>query len=170
VAVAENGVIGRGGTLPWRLSADLRRFKQLTMGHHLIMGRKTFESIGRALPGRTTIVISRQTDLSLPAGCQLAASLNDALRIAKAAGDNEAFIIGGAAIYGLALPRADRVYLTAVHANVEGDTFFREFNPSDWKLVADERHSADAKNQFDYSFRVYDSMNRANGNSECHAR
>jgi dihydrofolate reductase len=170
VAVAENGVIGRGGALPWRLSADLQRFKQLTMGHHLIMGRKTFDSIGRGLPGRTTIVISRQADLPLPLGCRLAASLDDALRIAEAAVDSEAFVIGGAAIYRLALPKADRVYLTAVHANVEGDTFFREFDETKWLLSSEERHPADAKNEFDYSFRVYDSMNRANGNSECQAR
>lgn len=156
VAAAENGVIGRGGVLPWRLSADLKHFKQLTLGHHLIMGRKTYDSIGRMLPGRTTVVISRQRDLPLPQACRLAASFDDALRIAQEAGDDEAFIIGGAAIYRLALPRADRIYLTAVHAQIDGDTYFREFDPSDWTLVEDQPHAADAKNEYDYSFRVYE--------------
>ena len=167
VAVAENGVIGRGGQLPWRLSADLKRFKQLTLGHHLIMGRKTFESIGRVLPGRTSIVISRQSEFTLPVsvgnalggvseGCRLAHSLDEALRIADYAGDTEAFIIGGAEIFALALPLAERLYLTAVHAEVPGDTFFTLPPLADWTLLQDERHPADAKNEFEYSFRVWE--------------
>lgn len=154
VAVAESGVIGREGGLPWRLSSDLKRFKQLTMGHHLIMGRKTFESIGRVLPGRTSIVISRQSDLSLPAGCLLAHSLDEALRIAEAAGDGEAFVIGGAEIFALSMPRADNLYLTTVHANVPGDTYFRTPDLCDWKILQDERVPADEKNEYEHSFRA----------------
>src|SRR5450755_1190664 len=104
VAVAENGVIGRGGKLPWHLADDLRRFKQLTMGHTIVMGRKTWESIGRALPGRRMIVISRQAGYHVE-GAQVAGSLENALQIAEAAGDDETFVIGGSEIYRLALPR-----------------------------------------------------------------
>src|SRR5438128_10282597 len=108
VAVAENGVIGRGGMLPWRLSDDLRRFKQLTMGHTIIMGRRTWESIGRALPGRRTVVVTRQPDYRTDeADVKIAASLDAALRIAEAAGDDEAFIIGGAELYRESLSRAN---------------------------------------------------------------
>ena len=108
VAMSENRVIGRGGGLPWRLSADLKRFKHLTMGHHLIMGRKTFESIGRVLPGRTSIVVTRQTDYRA-AGVVVARSLSEALHIAATAGDDEAFVIGGGEIYRQILPSADQL-------------------------------------------------------------
>lgn len=154
VAAAKNGVIGRSGGLPWRLSADLRRFKQLTLGHHIIMGRKTFDSIGRALPGRTSIVVSRQAKLAIPPACLRCHSLNEALRFAEAAGDTEAFVIGGAEIFSLALPLVSRVYLTIVEAQVPGDTFFAPLDPRDWNVLHDERHPADARNEFDYSFRV----------------
>ncbi len=158
VAMAENGVIGRRGDLPWRLSADLRRFKRLTMGHHIVMGRRTFESIGRLLPGRTSIVISRQADYD-PGAALLAGTLDEALDMA--AGDEEVFVIGGAEIYRLVLPRVRRMYVTAVHADLEGDTTFPVYDPRDWRLIEDERHAADEKNQFDYSFRVYDRIDRA---------
>src|ERR1700759_3434706 len=112
VAVAENGVIGRGGELPWRLSADLQRFKKLTMGHTIIMGRRTWESIGRPLPGRRTIVVTRQTGYPVVEGVQTAASLDDALETAEAAGESEAFVVGGAQLYQEALHHADRFYFT----------------------------------------------------------
>ena len=156
VAADEDGVIGRAGELPWRLSADLKRFKQLTLGHHLVMGRKTFESIGRVLPGRTSIVISRQPDLPLPEGCRLARNLDAALAIAEAAGDAEAFIIGGGEIFEQALPQAERIYLTAVHVQVAGDVRFPPFNLKEWTLVEDVRQAADLKNEYDHSFRVLD--------------
>src|SRR5438128_8661840 len=108
VAVAENGVIGRGGMLPWRLSDDLRRFKQLTMGHTIVMGRKTWESIGRALPGRRNVVVSRQAGYAA-AGTEVVGSLDDAIALAEAAGETELFVIGGAEIYRLAMPRAERL-------------------------------------------------------------
>jgi dihydrofolate reductase len=165
VAMAQNRVIGRRGTLPWRLSADLKRFKSLTMGHHLIMGRKTYESIGRPLPGRTSIVISRgQETLARRASEGNAAtqienlmftnSLESAMDIA--ASDPEVFVIGGAQIYELALPRADRLYVTHVEADVAGDTFFPAYDPAEWRLVEETAHAADTKNEFPHRFCIYD--------------
>jgi dihydrofolate reductase len=159
VAMANRHVMGRGGRLPWRLSADLKRFKALTMGHHLIMGRKTFESIGRPLPGRTSIVLTRQP---VPEPAQkfgasdvlTAASLDEALR--QAQGDDEVFVVGGAEIYALALPRVERLYVTWVDADVEGDTFFPELDCREWRLVSEEPHSADANNEHPTRFAVYD--------------
>lgn len=153
VAVSENGVIGRGGGLPWRLSADLRRFKKLTMGHHIVMGRRTFESIGRLLPGRTTVVLSRRTDY-FSEGVLVAADLDRALQLA--AGDDEVFIVGGGDIYQLALPRADRVYLTRVLAQVAGDTHFPPLPSGEWQLTADEPHPADENNDFPFHFQIFD--------------
>lgn len=154
VAMSQNRVIGRAGGLPWRLSADLQRFKSLTMGHHLVMGRKTFDSIGRALPGRTSIVITRQTAWQPPAGVLVAHDLAAAL--ALAATDEELFVIGGGEIYRLALPQAERLYLTLVEAEIDGDTFFPEFAPSQWSLASDTPHPADAKNEYPHRFRVYE--------------
>jgi dihydrofolate reductase len=156
-AVAENGVIGRGGTLPWRLSDDLRRFKQLTMGHTIIMGRRTWESIGRALPGRRTVVVSRNPDFRTNAeGVTTITSLDKSLSIAEVAGDDEAFIIGGAELYRESLGRADRLYLTRVCAAIDGDTSFPEVNWNNWQLVESEEHDANEKNEFAYRFETYD--------------
>jgi len=154
-AIAKNGVIGRGGTLPWHLADDLRRFKRLTMGHTLVMGRKTWESISRPLPGRRMVVITRQTDYRAD-GVQVAGSLDDALAVAAAAGDEEAFVIGGAEIYRLAMPRTDRLYLTRVLADVDGDACFPEFDPQDWTLVDAEMHAADARNDHSFAFEIYE--------------
>ncbi|MCP4203476.1 MAG: dihydrofolate reductase [bacterium] len=137
VAVSENGVIGRDNRLPWRIAADLKRFKALTLGHHLVMGRKTFESIGRVLPGRTTIVLSRDTP-QLPEGVGLAASLAEAVEIARAAGETEAFVAGGAAVYSDALSLVDTLYLTKVATVVEGDTYFPEWHREEWQLFSVE--------------------------------
>lgn len=152
VAMTDRRVIGRGGRLPWHLPADLRRFKQLTMGHHLVMGRKTYESIGRPLPGRTSIVLTRQANYQ-PAGALVAAGLDEALELAP---DDDVFIIGGAEVYRMALPRADRLLVTRVEADVEGDTFFPEFSAASWKLQCVERHEADARNPLSYSFETYE--------------
>lgn len=142
VAVARSGVIGRGGELPWRLPADLRFFKRVTMGHHLVMGRKTWASIGRPLPGRTMVVLSRDPGLEL-AGATVVHDLPEALALARAAGDTEAFVIGGAEVYARALPLADRLYLTRVHADVEGDVHFPDLDEHQWVEVAREEHAAD---------------------------
>lgn len=137
-AVARNGVIGAQGDLPWRLPADLRRFKALTTGHVLVMGRKTFESIGRALPGRSTIVVTRQPGWSAD-GVRVASSVDDALVTAAELGP-ETFVAGGAEIYAQTLARADRLELTEVHAEPDGDTFFPGLDRSAWLEVAREPH------------------------------
>ncbi len=152
VAVSANGVIGRDNDLPWRLSADLARFKRLTMGHHLIMGRRTFASIGRPLPGRTTVVLSRGRP-ELPDGVLLASSLDEALALCS--GDDQVFVAGGAAVFAECLPRAERVYLTRLHADFEGDVFFPPFEETDWDLVSREDHRAAEGEPCDYSFLTY---------------
>jgi len=154
-AVADNGVIGRGGQLPWHLAADLKRFKQLTMGHTIVMGRKTWESIGRPLPGRRMVVITRQHGYRAE-GIDVVSSLDAAIDVAAAAGDDEAIVIGGAEIYRLALPRADRLYLTRVHTRTEGDTMFPDFDPSHWRLLESEHHGADESNDFPVCFEIYE--------------
>ena len=159
VAMAENGVIGQDGGLPWRLSADLQRFKRLTMDHCIIMGRKTFESIGRALPGRISIVVSRDpSHVAILDNVLTATDLEAALELVSSTPLNreEAFVIGGAEIYRLALPQAKRIYLTRVLGKVEGDTYFPEVDWQQWKLGSSERHYSDAKNDFDYCFEIYD--------------
>ncbi len=154
VAMSENRVIGCGGQLPWRLSADLRRFKQLTMGHHLLMGHRTFESIGRPLPGRTSVILSRQTDTVAVPGVILSPSLEHALQVA--AGDEELFAIGGGEVYRQILPLAERVYLTQVHARVEGDVTFPELPEGEWVLRDQSpRYEADEKNDHSYTFLQY---------------
>jgi len=155
VAVAENGVIGRRGELPWRLSADLRRFKELTMGHAIIMGRKTFESIGRPLPGRRMIVVTRQADYRA-VGADVVGGLEEAYRAAGAPRETEAFVIGGAEIFAQAKPQAEHVYLTRVHATVEGDALFPPLDLNQWRLVSSELHAADAKNEYPFTFEVYE--------------
>jgi dihydrofolate reductase len=137
IAVADNGVIGIQNRLPWRAPADLARFKQLTMGKPMIMGRKTFDSLGRVLPGRPHIVITRQQDLQLPENCHVVHSIDEA--IAKAAtlvdGSGDIVVIGGADIYGQALPLADCVHLTRVHLTPEGDTFFADLDSRVWRIA-----------------------------------
>jgi dihydrofolate reductase len=153
VAMDERRGIGIENRLPWRLSADLRQFKALTMGHHLIMGRKTFESIGRPLPGRTSIVVTRNPAF-LPKGCLLANSLESALDLARARGEDEAFVIGGGQIFARALPFADRIYLTQVHATGKADVFFPEFSLEDWVELNSYEHPADEKNEHAFTFRL----------------
>ncbi|MBC8868816.1 MAG: dihydrofolate reductase [Planctomycetes bacterium] len=164
VAMSENRVIGRDGRLPWHLSADLRRFKRLTMGHHIIMGRKTFESIGRLLPGRITVVVTRQADYEADEAL-VAHDIDEAIRAAKS--DNEAFLIGGGELYRQALSAVDRIYLTQVHAQVEGDTLFPELQLGDWQIVEQSRHPADRQNQYEHSFLVYD---RVSSTGRCTGR
>jgi len=183
VAVARNGVIGNQGQLPWRLSADLKRFKSLTMGHHLIMGRKTFTSIpGLLLPGRISLVLKRRSspydwdfydsegrrrrwykepydpanlDLSPgePLPLAFVHNLDEALRLASE--DDEAFVIGGAEVFQTALPRADRLYITWVEADVEGDVYLPPIDLSQWRVVEETALPADAKNEYPTRFCVY---------------
>ncbi len=153
VAVSENGVIGRKNDLPWKLSADLRRFKQLTTGNAIIMGRKTFDSIGRPLPGRTSIVMTRDPGYESP-GVVVVHSFDQA--VAACEDQQEGFVIGGEAVFREALPRTQRLYLTRVHADVEGDVYFPEADLAGWKLLQQERHSEDDKNDYPFTFCVYE--------------
>jgi dihydrofolate reductase len=155
VAVSENGVIGRAGGLPWQLPRDLRHFKRTTMGHHLIVGRRTWQEVGMPLPGRHMVVVTRDPAFRAE-GAVVVPSLDAAL--AAAAGDAEPFIGGGAQLYREALERelVDRLYLTRVHAAVAGDTFFPELDLAGWELVSEEHHPADEKNEHALSFLVYE--------------
>lgn len=143
-AVADNGTIGKDGALPWRIPADLKWFRARTMGHHVVMGRKTWASIGRALPGRTNVVVSRDPELSVPDGVVLVDGLGAAIDRARAAGDDEVFVIGGGELYRAALPYADRIYLTRIHADVDGDAWFPTIDAADWVEVAREPHLDEA--------------------------
>jgi dihydrofolate reductase len=152
VAVAENGVIGREGRLPWHLPDDLRRFKRLTTGHAIVMGRRTYESIGRALPGRRSVVLSRDPAFA-PAEVEVVRTLDAAL--AACAGEEEVFVIGGESLFREALPRADRVYLTRVHGRLAGDVLFPDFDETAWDCVEREERAADERHIHPYTFLIY---------------
>ncbi len=149
VAMAENRVIGRDGDLPWHISADLKRFRRLTTGHAIIMGRKTYDSIGRPLPERRSIAISRNPEYA-PEGVEVVANLEAALDLV--ADDDQAFVIGGATIYELALPLADTLHITRVHAEVDGDVRFPEVDWRNWQLVEQTPEELDEKSGLKYSF------------------
>ena len=148
-AVAENGIIGRNNALPWHLPADLKHFRRLTTGHPIITGRRNYESIGRPLPDRTNIVLTHRRGYVAP-GCVVVHSLADAFAAAR--GASEAFVMGGAEIYTQTLPHAGRLYLTHVHAEIDGDTRFPEVDWAQWREVERERHEADERHRFAYSF------------------
>lgn len=156
-AMARNGVIGRNNALPWYLPEDLRYFKRVTMGKPIIMGRKTWDSIARPLPGRTNIVITRDRQFEVE-GVKIVHSLDEALalasRIAHIDGAEECMVMGGAEIYALALPQAERLYLTQVHAEVEGDAYFPNFDAGQWQELAREDFEASGANPYAYSFLV----------------
>lgn len=162
VAMDETRGIGKGNLLLWRQSTDMQRFKNLTMGHHVIMGRKTYESIGRPLPGRTMIVLTHNPAYQPPGQAisaqpiQFAGSLQQALALAQAAGEGEAFVVGGGEIFALALPLAGRIYLTTVLTHLECDTFFPQFEPSEWRVIAETTLPADEKNQYPTRFQIYE--------------
>lgn len=151
-AAAENNALGKDNDLLWHLPEDFKRFKQITSGHYIIMGRKTFESFPKPLPNRTHIIITRQEEY-LVEGCLVVHSLEEALEIAPQ--NEEVFIIGGAQIYKQALPFADKIDLTRVHIELDADAFFPEFNTSEWNLVFSEKHFKDEKHQYDFTFETY---------------
>ncbi|HVG58887.1 MAG TPA: dihydrofolate reductase [Hyalangium sp.] len=153
VAMARNRVIGANNQLPWRLPADLARFKRLTMGHTLVMGRKTYESIGRPLPGRTMVVVTRQHGYA-PQGVKVAHSVDEALALAQ--GDDEVFIIGGAELFAQTMNRLDRLYLTLIEREIPGDTFFPEVDLSRWKLIEQEHHPASTPEALPHAFLTYE--------------
>jgi dihydrofolate reductase len=152
VAMARNRVIGNKGAIPWRLPDELRLFKRLTMGHHIIMGRRTWESISRLLPGRTTVIVTRQRGYQAP-GAIITHSLDEA--IAACGNDEEIFVIGGADLYRSALPLAGHLYLTTVDAEPEGDTYMPEFNAADWREISSESHGADDRHAHAWRFTLY---------------
>lgn len=159
VAVGENGVIGRGGALPWRLSGDLKYFKRVTLGRPVIMGRKTYESIGKPLPGRTNIVVSRQQGFEAP-GCLVCQSFEAALEAARreavALRADEICVIGGAGLYDTALAGADRIYLTEVHLAPEGDTFFPKLDKAQWREIQRDLQKAGDRDDGAYDFVILD--------------
>ena len=157
VAMDERGGIGLHNRLPWHLSADLKRFKELTLGHHILMGRKTYESIGRILSGRTMLVLTSHKDFKAE-NVLIASSLTAALEQVARRGEDEAFIIGGGQVFAQALPLADRIYLTRVHASLEADVFFPAFDEHLWRQTCLSTHPADEKNDYPYSFYVLEKI------------
>jgi dihydrofolate reductase len=153
VAYSKNRVIGRDNSIPWYLPADLRWFKEKTLGHHVIMGRNTYESIGRPLPKRTNIIITRDLFYAV-SGCVVAHSLAEALELAAANGETEAFVIGGGQIYRQALPICDRLYLTEVDVELEGMVHFPEVDKRQWEEIFSEPHPADDRHQYPFIFKI----------------
>lgn len=154
--MARNRVIGANGRIPWHLPDELERFKRLTTGHHIVMGRRTWESIGRLLPGRTTVIVTRRSGYHVP-GARIAHSFDEA--IAACGADDEIFVIGGAELYAQALPRAARIYLTTVEASIEGDTFMPEFESSGWRELSSESFPADGRHRYPFRCAVYERAN-----------
>ena len=152
-ARARNGVIGRNNQMPWKIAGEQAYFKRMTMGHPIVMGRKTWESIGRPLPGRRNVVVTRNRAYVAP-GAEVVGSLDDAL--ALLAGVDEMFVIGGGELYAQALPRADRILLTEIDADFEGDTFMPPVDPSQWRETSREQHPPSGDRAFGYSFVVYE--------------
>jgi dihydrofolate reductase len=150
VAVAQNGIIGRGNDLPWRLPADLAHFKRLTLGHPILMGRRTWDSLGRPLPGRRNLVLSRQTGQSLP-GAEVVGSLAAARDLV---GAGTLMVIGGAELYRLALPEVAVLHLTTVHADIEGDVSFPAWSADEWREIDAQTHAADERHAYAYTFRT----------------
>ncbi|MEC0252619.1 dihydrofolate reductase DfrA [Bacillus halotolerans] len=155
-AMDANRLIGKDNDLPWHLPNDLAYFKKITSGHSIIMGRKTYESIGRPLPNRKNIVVTSAHDSEFP-GCTVVSSIEDVLQTTS--DTEECFVIGGAQLYTALFPYADRLYMTKIHHRFDGDRYFPEFDESKWKLVSSEQGTKDEKNPYDYEFLVYEKKN-----------
>jgi dihydrofolate reductase len=156
-ALARNGVIGKANDLPWHLPDDMKFFMQTTKGHHVIMGRKNYESLPekfRPLPNRTSIVVTRQRDYNAP-GCIVVHQMEEGVKMAEKNGESELFIIGGSEIYKLAMPIANKLYLTEIDSVIEGDTFFPSYKKESWKEIARQHHTSDDRHQFSFDFVVY---------------
>ncbi len=158
VAASLNNVIGKNGSLPWKMPTDTAYFKAKTLGHHIVMGRRNYEAEGKALPGRVNIVLTRNLDFQISDGIVLH-KLEDAIEHARNAGEKELFIVGGEEIYKLAMPFTDRIYLTRIHTEVDGDTFYPEIDYKIWQQVAIDKQKADNQNPFEYDFLVYERKN-----------
>jgi len=164
VAMDEKGGIGLNGRLPWHIKSDLVRFKKNTMGHHLVMGRKTYESIGKALPGRKTIIVTRNLNYQVD-NCIIARSREEAIAFARANGDEEVFVIGGSEIFSEVIDQVDVIYLTRVHAQTITDTFFPHFKFDEWKIIDQAEHPQDENNEFPRRFISYqEGINRIRKN------
>lgn len=157
-AMGRNSVIGKDGKIPWHLSADLKYFKKMTMGKPVIMGRKTFDSIGKPLPGRDIIAVTRDAEVYRPEGIRVAGSIDAALATASNDEVDEVMVAGGAQIYEQTIARADHLFITRINANFEGDTYFPDFDPLEWTGAAAISHKADDKNPHDYDFLRFDRM------------
>ena len=155
VACSENRVIGKDNKLIWYMPADLKFFKATTMGHHLMLGRKTFESMGGPLPGRTSIVITRNQNFKVPNGHFIATSINEGIALAESLKLDQLMILGGAEIYKQTLNLADEIILTEIKSEFDGDAFFPKIDSNEWELIWHERHEKDRKNKFDYEFKKY---------------
>lgn len=155
VAVANNHIIGKDNDIPWYLPADLKYFKEKTLNHHIIMGRKCFDSIGKPLPKRTNIIVSRNPFL-ISSNCTIARSIEEALEVAYDNQETEAFIIGGGEIYRQSMDFWDKIYLTEVAVEVQGDIIFPEIDRAVWQLISEVRHTKDEKNEWDYTFKVFE--------------
>lgn len=157
-AVSKNMVIGRNNDLPWRLPDDMKFFMETTKGHHVIMGRKNYDSLKgkfKPLPNRINIVVTRQKDLTAP-GCIVLNNISEGIEIAKSSGEEECFIIGGAEIYKLAMPQTNRLYLTEIDAVIDGDTFFPTVNKTEWTEMSRKHHPADERHAYAFDFVIYD--------------
>jgi dihydrofolate reductase len=155
VAASENNVIGRDGGLPWDLPNDMRHFKEITIGHTVVMGRKTYSSIGRPLPDRRNIIVTRQDDFRVE-GCEIVHSLEEAFALSEEAASEEVCVIGGGEIYAQALPFASRIELTRVHITIDGDTFFPKFSEDSWEEINREEHEEDDDHIYPYTFLTYE--------------
>ena len=154
VATAQNGVIGKDNEIPWYLPADFAYFKRVTLNHHIIMGRNCYESIGRPLPKRTNVIVTRNP-FYVAAGCVVVHSVQEGLKLAEMNGEEEVFIIGGGEIYKQTMHLLDKIYITEVDLNTEGSVFFPKINTNEWHLVSEEKHLKDEKNEWDYTFKIF---------------
>lgn len=159
VAVAQNGVIGKDNDLPWHLPDDMKWFKKKTLNHHIIMGRKNFQSIGFPLPKRTNIILSRNP-FFIVSNCLVAQSIDEALRIAYENEEEEAFIIGGAGVYENTMELWDTLYYTEIHGEPDGNVFFPEMNWDEWQLVFEEKHKADDRHEFPFTFKMFNKVRK----------
>ncbi|MGB9674288.1 MAG: dihydrofolate reductase [Anaerolineales bacterium] len=159
VAMDENGGIGIDNKLPWHLADDLKRFKRLTIGHYLIVGRKTFETIGKVLPGRKMIVLTKDKQYNIE-GVKIFTNLEDAIQFVKEQGEDEVFIAGGGQVYQLAIPYIDKMYLTLVHAKTNANVFFPNIDWEDWIEIESLYHERDEKNQYDFTFKILQKKRR----------
>lgn len=155
VAKANNNAIGLNGELPWHLPSDMKHFQKSTAGHHVVMGRKTYQSLGKPLPGRTHIIVSRNPDFEVSKGHYVTHSVEEAIELGKTLAVNKLFILGGAEVYRLSLPIADEMIITEINTEPEADTFFPDFNRADWQVVGKEYVPKDEKNKFDHTFVTY---------------